>query len=151
MTKVSVSRVFWLCITSLLAACSSDPIAPPPLIFEITSNYQTNNNRLFYFVVRNANEKQFMLENYTEIANKAFIEPPDPITLGVFSIIPGTTQEYSVNLPAQGNIALYFLLTEPTPQWKELLTSPLEEKYNIELKANNQIEIKQNKGWFSWF
>jgi hypothetical protein len=140
-----------LAVTFLLTACASDPIPPPVVGFDVTADSQTNNNRLFYFVVRTANEKQFMLESYEDVASKAFSDPPDPGVLGVFSVVPGTTQNYSVNQPAQGTIALYFLFTDPGLQWKKLLGIPLEEKYNIDLKENSQVNIKENKGWFSWF
>jgi hypothetical protein len=137
--------------TVLLIACASEPTPPAPLLFEIDSAYQTNNNRLFYFVVRSTTDKQFMLDSYADIANKAFSDTPNPSLLGVFSVVPGTLQEYAVSLPAQGSLGLYFLLTEPSSQWKELLSLPLEEKYTIDIKENNQVNIKQNKGWFSWF
>lgn len=140
-----------LAVTLLLTACASEPTPPPMVGFEVTADAQTNNNRLFYFVVRTANEKQFMLESYQDVAGKAFSDPPDPGVLGVFSIVPGTVQQYTVSQPAQGTLALYFLFTEPGLQWKKLLGMPLEEQYNIELKENSQVHIKENKGWFSWF
>lgn len=140
-----------LMITVLLTACSSGPTPPPPVAFTVTADYETNDSRLFYFVVRSANDKQFMLESYQDVANKAFSEPPDTGVLGVFSIVPGTEQKYTVSLPTQGSIALYFLFTQPGSQWKKLLALPLEETYNINLKANSQVEINENKGWFDWF
>jgi len=119
--------------------------------FQVTADYQTNDSHLFYFVVRNTNEKQFMLESYQDVASKAFADPPTPGILGVFSIVPGTKQTYTVSPPADGAIALYFLLTQPGLQWKELLAIPFEEKYEINLEANSQVKIKEKKGWFSWF
>lgn len=154
MSFVSTWRIVPIFIaTLLLSACASDPapIAPPTVGFEVTADAQANNNRLFYFVVRTANEKQFMLDSYEDVASKAFSDQPDPSVLGVFSIVPGTTQIYSINQPAQGTIALYFLFTDPGLQWKKLLGVPFEEQYSIELKENSQVHIKENKGWFSWF
>lgn len=139
-----------LAVAVLLTACSSDPLPPPMVGFEVTADAQANNNRLFYFVVRTANEKQFMLETYQEVASKAFADTPDTSVLGVFSVVPGTKQEYVINQPAQGTIALYFLFTEPGLQWKKLLGLPLEEKYEIELKENSQVNIKDNKSWLSF-
>lgn len=152
MMSVSTWKIFTILVAMLLlVACSSEPIPPPGVGFEVTADAQANNNRLFYFVVRAANEKQFMLESYEDVSSKAFSDPPDPGVLGVFSIVPGTTQNYTVSQPAQGTVALYFLFTQPGLQWKKLLGLPLEEKYNIELKENSQVNIKENKGWFSWF
>lgn len=143
--------ILLLVLTLLLAACSSDPKPPPMLVFDVNANVQANNGGLFYFVVRTANEKQFMLESYQNVANKAFSDPPDPGVLGVFSIVPGTKQECAVNQPAQGAVALYFLFTQPGSQWKKLLSMPFEAKYDINLKANSQVDISESKPWYSWF
>lgn len=140
-----------LIMAVLLAACSSDPKPPPMLVFDVKANIQTNNGGLFYFVARSANEKQFMLESYQDIAGKAFSNPPDPGVLGVFSIVPGTKQECAVSQPAQGAVALYFLYTQPGSQWKKLLSMPFEVKYTVNLKANSQVEILGSKPWYSWF
>lgn len=140
-----------LAVAIVLTACASEPLPPLGVEFEVTADSQANNDRLFYFVARATNEKQFMLESYEDVASKAFSDPPDPGVLGVFSVVPGTTQNYTVNQPAQGTIALYFLFTDPGLQWKKLLGIPLEQKYNIELKETSQVHIKETKGWFSWF
>jgi hypothetical protein len=149
MTRISSWTLFSsLILAILLTACASDPTPPPPVEFEITADHQTNNSRLFYFVVRTANDKQFMLESYQDVANKAFSDPQDPSVLGVFSIVPGTKQEYNFSLPAQGAIALYFLFTQPGTQWKKLLSVPIQNKYNIRLTPTSQVEIIENKDWF---
>ena len=151
MKPTSTWKSFPILVVFLLTACASDPLPPPGVAFEVTADAQANDNRLFYFVARATNEKQFMLESYEDIASKAFSDPPDAGVLGIFSIVPGTTQSYTVNQPAQGTIALYFLFTDPGLQWKKLLGTPLDEKYSIELKDTSQVLVKENKGWFSWF
>lgn len=139
-----------LLVLFLFAACSSEPTPPPPMVFNVAANPQTNGGDLFYFVVRRANEKQFMLESYQDVAGKTFSDPPDPNTVGVFSIVPGTKQECEVSQPAQGTLALYFLFTQPDSQWKKLLSLPLEDKYLVNLTATSKVEIKDNH-WYSWF
>jgi hypothetical protein len=138
-------------ILTLLIGCSSTPKPPPPLVLSVRANAQANNGELFYFVVKTANEKQFMLETYQDVASKAFSDPPDPAGLGVFSIVPGTKQEYNVNQPAEGTIALYFLFTKPGSQWKKLLAMPFEEEYIINLKATGQVDIERDKPWYDFF
>lgn len=135
-----------LIFASLLTACASDPIPPPPMEFEVTADPQTNNSRLFYFVVRTVNDKQFMLEGYQDVANQAFSDSKDPSVLGVFSIVPGTKQLYSVSLPAQGAVSLYFLFTQPGMQWKKLLPVPLKNQYSINLTSTSQVKITEDKG-----
>ncbi|PPC90316.1 MAG: hypothetical protein CTY34_08245 [Methylobacter sp.] len=146
-------KIVRLALLSLfLAACSSEMTAPPALVFDVTANAQTNNGGLFYFIVRSSNDKQFVLESYQDVAGKAFSDPPDTNQIGIFSIVPGTKQECTVSPPAQGTIALYFLYTQPGSQWKKLLSTPLANKYNINLTATSQVEIREPKPWYlSWF
>lgn len=141
----------FLLVAFLLAACSSAPKLPPPQIFNVTANPQANNGTLFYFVVRRANEKQFMLESYQDVAGKTFSDPPDPNSLGVFSIVPGTKQACEVNLPAQGTLGLYFLFTQPGSQWKKLLSLPLGDSYLVNLTATGKVEINEDQPWYSLF
>lgn len=152
MTPLSPWKLTLLLLAAcLLAACAGDPKPPPPLVFNVTAHSQANNGALFYFVVRKANEKQFMLESYQDVAGKTFSDPPDPDSVGVFSIVPGTEQECEVNLPAQGTLALYFLFTQPGSQWKKLLSLPLGNKYLVNLTAGSKVEISEDKPWYSWF
>ncbi|RIZ65914.1 MAG: hypothetical protein D0531_07140 [Methylococcales bacterium] len=140
-----------LVTVALLSACSSAPTPPPSLVFNIKPDIQANNGGLFYFVVRKANEKQFMQETYADVASKAFVDPVDPESLGIFSIVPGAKQVCEVSQPAQGSVALYFLLTQPSSQWKKLITMPFQESYDISLKPNSQVEIAEHKAWYSLF
>lgn len=138
----------------LLAGCSSEPTQPPlppPLTFNVSTQTQTNNGGLFYIVARSVNEKQFMLETYQDIAGKTFADPPDSTVLGVFSIVPGVDQECAITPPAQGSVALYFLLTQPDSQWKQLLSPPFANVYRTNLTAAGQIEISEQKSWYSLF
>ena len=148
-------RFFWkiivLATAVLLSSCSSAPTPQPDLVFNVKPAIQANNGGLFYFVVRKANEKQFMLETYADVASKAFSDPPDADSLGVFSIVPGSKQECKVSQPAQGTVALYFLLTQPGGQWKKLIAMPFQESYDIKIKANNQVLISEHKSWYSLF
>ncbi|MGZ4953760.1 MAG: hypothetical protein ACXV8Q_01495 [Methylobacter sp.] len=152
MTLFSLCKfILSLIVAVLLTACSSDPKPPPSLVFDVKADSQANNGGLFYFIVASVNEKQFMLESYQNVASKAFSSPPDPSALGIFSIVPGTKQQCVVSQPAQGTVALFFLFTQPGSQWKKLLSMPFETKYDINLRANSQVEISEHKSWYSWF
>lgn len=133
-----------LLFAACLAACSSGPTPPPPMEFDIKTDYRANDGRLFYFLARAVNEKQFMMESYQDIAAKAFADPPDPSVLGVFSVIPGSKQEFTISQPAQGAVALYFLLTRPGQQWKRLLSLPLDDDYDITVAADNQVKVEED-------
>jgi hypothetical protein len=133
-----------LSLAALLSACAGGPEPPPPMQFDVNAEYPANGGRLFYLLVRSVNEKQFMLDGYQDIADKAFADPPDPTVLGVFSVVPGTEMEFTVTQPAQGPVALYFLLTQPGPQWKKLLSPPLEDEYDVAIPANNRIKVEEH-------
>ena len=148
-------RLFWKIVVpttvALLSACSSAPTPPPLMVFNIKPDIQSNNGGLFYFVVRKANEKQFMQETYADVASKTFADPVDPDNLGVFSIVPGSKQVCEVSQPTQGTVGLYFLLTQPGSQWKKLIAMPFQESYDISLKPNSQVGIAEHKSWYSLF
>lgn len=137
----SCVRVLMVLGAAALGACASGPEPPPPMTFDLKADPQANAGRLFYFLARTVNEKQFMLEGYQDVAAKAFADPQDPSVLGVFSVVPGTKREYKVTQPAQGTVALYFFLTQPGQQWKRLLSVPLDDEYDIEVKADNQVRV----------
>ncbi|SMF94709.1 hypothetical protein SAMN02949497_2041 [Methylomagnum ishizawai] len=133
-----------LLIAACLGACASGPEPPPPMEFDFKTEPQANDGRLFYFMARAVNEKQFMMESYQDVAAKAFADPPDPSVLGVFSVIPGSKQEFTVTQPAQGTVALYFLLTRPGQQWKRLLSPPLDDDYDISIAADNLVKVEED-------
>lgn len=140
-----------LTVITFLLACSSTPEPPPPLGLNISVNIQANNGELFYVVAKTTNEKGFMLDSYENIANLAFSDSPEPERLSVFSVVPGTNQDYTIVQPAEGMIGLYFLLTKPGSQWKKLLTIPFESNYDVLLDATGKIVIRKSKHWYSLF
>ena len=140
-----------LTVITFLLACSSTPEPPPPLGLNISVNIQANNGELFYVVAKTTNEKGFMLDSYENIANLAFSDNPEPEKLSVFSVVPGTNQDYTIVQPAEGMIGLYFLLTKPGSQWKKLLTIPFESNYDVLLDATGKIVIRKSKHWYSLF
>jgi hypothetical protein len=137
----------------VLSACSTvpTPLAPPDIIFNVSSDIQANNGGLFYFVVRRSNEKQFMSDVYQDIASKVFTDLKDTDNLGVFSIAPGFNQECLITQPSQGSVSLYFLLTQPNTQWKKLISMPFQEIYDVKIRSDNQIDITDHKSWYSLF
>ena len=140
-----------LTVITFLLACSSTPEPPPPLGLNVSVNIQANNSELFYVVAKTTNEKGFMLDSYENIANLAFSDNPEPERLSVFSVVPGTNQDYTIVQPAEGMIGLYFLLTKPDSQWKKLLTIPFESNYDVVLDATGKIVIRKSKHWYSLF
>lgn len=146
-----LSRTIWLVQLVLLSACaSSGPEPPPPLSLSITSQYTTNAGKLFYMVVRSVNEKQFIIDNYTDVAGKAFMDPPDAAQLGIYSIIPGDDSVIELKQPPQnGLVGVYFLFTQPGLQWKKLLSPPMAERYDISFTGGSQVSLLPHRSFWS--
>ena len=144
---LSISYIF------LLSSCSTVTSSPPPpeITFNIFADTQANSGGLFYFVIHRTNEKQFMSDVYQDIANNIFNESHNLENLGFFSVVPGMNQEFKIIQPSQGSISLYFLLTQPNPEWKKLISMPFQENYDINIKSDNQIYISEHKPWYLWF
>lgn len=148
--NASVGR---MCLLSgLLLLCtgcgSSSPKPPPMLSLSVDAQSSANGGKLFYFLVRNVNEKQFVLDTYQEVAKKAFADPPDPSVLGVYTVVPGNHQDLSLPKPNQGQTALYFLFTQPGTHWKTLLSEPLADAYSLHIPTGNQLYMQAGKPWW---
>jgi hypothetical protein len=142
----SVHALLFLTLPLLLQGCASDgPEPPPQALFSITTEEATNDHKLLYFLTRNVNEKQFMLEGYQDVANKAFASPQDSTVLAVQSLAPATDTEVSVVKPTQGLLAVYFLFTQPGGNWKKLLSPPIADQYDITLPGKNQVVIREHR------
>ncbi|TYT73918.1 hypothetical protein [Desulfobotulus mexicanus] len=103
----------------------------PQMLLRIQAMPDANRGRIFYMLVRETTEKQYLTESYAEIAALVFSEPGDPSVLGVFSLVPGKKAEFRVAMPEQNPVAFYFLFTEPSEDWNHMMPLPLKPSYEI--------------------
>jgi hypothetical protein len=127
-----------------ILSCASDPHAPIPVQLKVIADYRANGGKLFYAMVTSTNEQQFMIDGYSDIAAKAFAEPPDQNTLKVFLVQPGSEQEITFDQPAQGLVGLYFLFTDPGVEWKKLLNVPLGDGYEVNFSGGSNVSVVAN-------
>lgn len=147
---VGFRRFIPFCIAGLfLVGCATDaPEPPPPISFYVHPAFDINDGRLVYMIVRNVNEKQFLDEEYNSVASKAFPSTDDPALLGRHPILPGENKVVTVNGPAKGTVAIYFLFTDPGPYWRTILEQPLDTSYTVELPSQNKVTVGPEPGFF---
>lgn len=91
----------------------------------------TNQGRPLYALVRAVTLKQFVEDQYGDVAQ--LVVNPDDTVLTSFVVFPGVDQTITIDRPAKGGIAVYFLFTSATgASWKRLYDSP-GSKIRIEL------------------
>jgi hypothetical protein len=127
-----------------MLGCASNTVEQaPPVRLTVTADYRANDGKLFYVLIAATHEQPFLLAGYQDIAAKVFAEPPDPNTLKVLLVEPGSEQEVDFNSPSQGQVGLYFLFTDPGAQWKKLLPTPLEDEYELTFPGGNQAVMRR--------
>ena len=134
----------------LAGGCASDGPAPPaPVTLYVDPDARSNDGKLFYMVIRNVNDKQFIDDNYDAVAMKAFPSVEDPALLAVHPIFPGEKKSVTITGPVKGTIAIYMMLTNPGSYWRSKLELPLDDGYTIELSDQNRLNVDSEPGWFS--
>lgn len=110
---------------------------------------KANDGQLFYMVVRDVNQKQFLTDTYQSVAGMVFADPKDPSILSAQAIFPGQDQTLKVAQPAKNLLAVYFLFTDPGDHWKKMVSQPLDTNYEINIDTD-RVKIDVKKGLFSW-
>ena len=123
------------------------PVPPPKITFTIKSDFETNYAQPFYLLFRTVNEQQFVTESYQDVAKIVFASPPDASVLGNHAVLPGEKEEMDIDKPMKDSVGVYGLFTEPSRQWKVMLSSPLDSEYVIAFKKNT-MTVKKKKGLF---
>jgi hypothetical protein len=98
-------------------------------------------------VIRKVNKKNFLTENYDDIADIVYAEPPDESLLGWHILMPGQNEKILVTKPDTLSIGVYILFTQPGEKWKMLLEKPLESEYKITIKKNALEEYRKGLLW----
>jgi len=123
------------------------PVQTPKITFTIKSDFETNYAQPFYLLFRTVNEQQFVTESYQDVAKIVFASPPDASVLGNHAVVPGEKEEMDIDKPMKDSVGVYGLFTEPSKQWKVMLSSPLDSEYVIAFKKNT-MTVKKKKGLF---
>lgn len=119
-------------MAALLSGCGSKT---PSLM--VRAPKDVNGGKPVYMLVRSVEEANFTVDSYRSVA--ARVAAPDDSVVLTEVIYPGTLSSFPLNVPAKGQIAVYFLFRSPTGDWKVLLDKTLPEAPSIKL-GKYQIE-----------
>ncbi|HTV25083.1 MAG TPA: hypothetical protein VMG12_40595 [Polyangiaceae bacterium] len=121
-----VGRVVLAVLVAGSLACSSKPAkspAPPPpkpLHLTFVSATDTNGGTALHVLVRKTNKIDYPRQDYDDVA-KSLLLDSDPNTLEWVVVTPGSTSEVTVLRPADAQVGVYFLFSDPGARWRHLV------------------------------
>jgi len=134
--------VVTVAIVAALAGCGGGQKAAAggpksTIAVSVTPSRTSNHGRPLQAIVRTVTLKQFVEDQYRNIAQ--LVVSPDDTVLSSFVVYPGIDQTITIAPPAKGAFAVYFLFTGATgTSWKQLFDSP-PSTIHIDL-GDNQID-----------
>jgi hypothetical protein len=143
-----VAMVFLLsaAILSAYGCAGQNPTTETQITLNVHSVSKANDGQLFYMVVRDINQKQFLTDTYQSVAGMVFADPQDSSVLSAQAIFPGHDQTLTVSQPAKNQLAVYFLFTNPGDHWKKMVSQPLGADYEIKIdKDQVKIDVKKTR------
>jgi len=144
--KGSTMKVACTALTSLfllLASCGGGTKANN--VRSLSFNVEragVNDGRTFYVLVKPSDEASFMSDSYEEISK--LVQSKESDLLAMALIWPEWSKTIRIDVPEDQAVGVYCLFTEPTADWKLLLTPPLERSYSLNVGGNN-VEIQLTK------
>ena len=111
----------------------------------IQSTAQSNGGRPFYVMVRKADDKTFISEDYKVVSKKLFSYPKEKSIIETKVIIPGQFVELSVKKPEDIDLAIYFFFTDYGDNWRLPLHQPLYSQMLIDLGKNQIKRVRVQK------
>lgn len=97
-------------------------VEAPKLTVRVKAEAHGNAGRPFYAVVRTVVLKDFVEDQYDDIAT--LVIAPDETVLASFLVFPGRSSEVAIAKP-KGSVGVYCLLTEASgTSWKRLYRAP---------------------------
>jgi hypothetical protein len=111
----------------------------------IESDTKSNAGRPFYVMVRKADGKAFISEDYKLVSKKLFSYPKEKSILESRVIIPGQAMEMIIKKPEDIDLALYFFFTEPGDNWRVPIRRPFPAKVLIDLGSNQIKRVRIQK------
>ena len=132
-----------LVAVAVLAGCGGGQSAAakqarPTITFVVTPSRTCNRGRPLHGVIRAVTLKQFVEDQDRSVAQ--LVVSPDDSVLSAFVVFPGVPQTITIDQPAKGAVAVYFLFTGATgTSWKRLFDSPPSTSH-IELGDNEILK-----------
>jgi len=142
--------VMLLIMLSIFACAGNKPLLQKKITFCIKPDKSANNAQPLYIVIRDVNKKNFLIEDYDEIANLVYTDPPDKSLLIWHVVLPGRKKEITVEVPGKSDVGIYGMFTQPEENWKIMLERPLGSEYEIIIQDNSLKYKKEKTGFWKW-
>lgn len=113
----------------LVTGCASSQLS-----IVVQSSKDTNEQRPFYVLVRSVDQPTYVAEAYQSVARR--VMAPDDSVLKAEVIYPGMKKQIDVPRQEKTPVAVYFLLTSPSGEWKTLIEQPLPGTVQLQLGAS---------------
>ena len=120
------------------------------ITFCIKPDKSANNAQPLYIVIRDVNKKNFLIEDYDEIADLVYADPQDESLLSWHVVIPGRKEEITVEVPSKSDVGIYGMFTQPEENWKIMFERPLESEYEIIIQDSSLKYRKEKNRFWEW-
>ena len=139
-----------LIMVSIFGCAGNKPLLQKKVTFCINPDKSANNSQPLYIVIRDISKKSFLIEEYNEIADLVYTDPPSESLLTWHVVIPGRKEEITVEVPGKSDIGIYAMFTQPEENWKIMFERPLESEYEIIIQDNSLKYKKEKNGFWKW-
>jgi hypothetical protein len=129
-----------------LCGCGGSTVKREQIILKILPDAHINDDRSVCVVIRKMNGMDFLVDNYDNISNMVYANPPNESVLAWRIILPGQKERIEITKPEKSDIGVYGLFINPGENWKVKFEQPLNLEYNIKIK-DNELE-RYEKGGF---
>jgi predicted component of type VI protein secretion system len=135
-------------LCAVLAACGGQTpqvrAKPAPVHLDITAGKDANQGGTFYVVVRKIDQAGFLADDYDAIADRLFVEPPDPSVLRKVIVRPGSALTVDADRAGDGEVlGVYFLLSVPGDAWRLAIGDRKIDRVRIVLGASGIVSAEQ--------
>jgi hypothetical protein len=139
-----------LIMVSICGCAGNMPLLQKKITFCIKPDKSANNAQPLYIVIRDVNKKNFLIEDYDEIDDLLYADPPDESLLTWHVVLPGRKEEITVEVSRKSDVGIYGMFTQPEKNWKIMFERPLESEYEIIIQDNNLKYEKEKNAFWKW-
>ena len=143
--RAGFAALFAVLLSPLLACGSKQakaPAAPRPKPLHLTfvSATDTNGGTALHVLVRKTTKIDYPRQDYDDVAKSLLLES-DPNTLEWVVVTPGNTREVTVMRPADAQVGVYFLFSDPGARWRHLVDDESVEYVQFEVGRDQIREL----------
>lgn len=142
------AMVFLMASGGVTGCASKGPLLQKEVTLNILPEEKINNSKSLHLVIRTVSKKDFLIEEYDQIADLVYADPPDKSLIAYRVIVPGQESEIKVDTPVKTDVGIYGMFMEPGENWKVMLPDPVGEEYDIIVQDNTIKFIDKEKQSF---